>query len=234
MPEKVYKAYEINIPAGISAIKRLIKNKGDTQAYVEINVAFNGKGYKKIIEEWQETPQGKRYLKGERLPLNKKFKKGTVGAVRQEFLGNWDKTSDITSLHVPPNPNMAYAYWNMDLHDVSHIMTYYGQDGIGELCRIEFEINQAYQRGFKIISWLFQLKVMSLSFKRFRKVRRYIREAQQRAKLCDDMYMINWFDYLDKPYDYVKKEVAQIPPVKVYNPEDESFKRLSKWLGRYF
>ena len=69
--------YNINIPAGLKAIKRLLQDKGNTQSYVDINVALNGKSYLKRIEEWSQTPQGKRYLKGERLPLDKKYKKGS-------------------------------------------------------------------------------------------------------------------------------------------------------------
>ena len=228
------KAYEIDIPAGIDAIKRLMRDKGDTQGYIAVNVALNGKGYKNIIEQWSETPQGKRYIAGERLPLDKKFKKGTVGAVRQKFVGKYDKSVDMRTLRVPPNPHIAYANWQVDLHDISHIMTDYGQDGLGELYRIEFEINQSYQRGFQIISWLFQLRILSLSYKRFRQVRPMIKEAQQRAKACDDIYLIDWFEYLDKPYEWVKETIAQVPPVKLYNPKDESFKDLLKWVDRHF
>lgn len=234
MKKRMRKAYEIDIPAGIDAIKRLMRDKGDTQGYIAVNVALNGKGYKNIIEQWSETPQGKRYIAGERLPLDKKFKKGTVGAVRQKFLGKYEKSGDLRNLHVPPNPHIAYANWQVDLHDISHIMTDYGQDGLGELYRIEFEINQSYQRGFQIISWLFQLRILSLSYKRFRQVRPMIKEAQQRAKACDDIYLIDWFEYLDKPYEWVKETIAQVPPVKLYNPKDESFKDLIKWVDRHF
>ena len=226
--------YNIDIPAGINAIKRLMRDKGDTQGYIAVNVALNGKGYKNIIEQWSETPQGKRYIAGERLPLDKKFKKGTVGAVRQKFVGKYDKSVDMRTLHVPSNPHIAYANWQVDLHDISHIMTDYGQDGLGELYRIEFEINQSYQRGFQIISWLFQLRILSLSYKRFRQVRPMIKEAQQRAKACDDIYLIDWFEYLDKPYEWVKETIAQVPPVKLYNPKDESFKDLILWVDRHF
>ena len=226
--------YSINIPAGLKAIKRLLQDKGNTQSYVDINVALNGKSYLKRIEEWSQTPQGKRYLKGERLPLDKKYKKGTVGAVRQEFLGKYVKSADLRNLNMPVEENIAYGYWALDMHDISHIMTDYGQDGLGELYRIEFEITQLYQRGFKIISWLFQLKILSLSYKNFRIVRKMIKEAQQRAKACDDMYMINWFEYLDKPYEEVKKTITKVPPVKLYNPKDESFKKLIKWVDRHF
>lgn len=226
--------YSINIPAGLKAIKRLLQDKGNTQSYVDINVALNGKSYLKRIEEWSQTPQGKRYLKGERLPLDKKYKKGTVGAVRQEFLGKYVKSADLRNLNMPVEENIAYGYWALDMHDISHIMTDYGQDGLGELYRIEFEITQLYQRGFRIISWLFQLKILSLSYKNFRIVRKMIKEAQQRAKACDDMYMINWFEYLDKPYEEVKKSITKVPPVKLYNPNDEYFKDLIKWVDRHF
>ena len=61
-----------------------------------------------------------------------------------------------------------------------------------------------------------------------------IKEAQQRAKACDDIYLIDWFEYLDKPYEWVKETIAQVPPVKLYNPKDESFKDLIKWVDRHF
>ena len=65
-----------------------------------MNVYLNGNCIAPTVAEWSKTSHGKRYLKGERLPLDKKFKKGTVGWVRQQFIGKYDKAIDLVNAPV--------------------------------------------------------------------------------------------------------------------------------------
>ena len=208
----------INLFKGLKALYKLSKNKSDNDSYIKVNVYLNGDCIAPTVAEWSKTPHGKRYLKGERLPLNKKFKKDTVGWVRQKFVGKYDKSIDLVNASVPKTPYMAYVNFLQDTHDISHIMSQYGQEGLGELCRIEFEISQSWQRGFQLVSWMFQLKALTItkSWKQFQVVRAMIKEAQQRAKDSVNLDMIDWFKYLDEPYEYVRESVACVPPYKLY------------------
>ena len=97
----------------------MAKNKSDNDSYIKVNVYLNGNCIAPTVAEWSKTPHGKRYLKGERLPLDKKFKKGTVGWVRQQFIGKYDKAIDLVNAPVPKPPYIAHATLRTSLSKTS-------------------------------------------------------------------------------------------------------------------
>lgn len=151
------------------ALGRLIKDKEDTAQVFEIMRALSGgsllKGYKRLLS----TAQGGRiaYEREEfcqRLSdaawLNT-FGPGTVGEAYRDFIaprglsaeglaGESRKTADgeIDA----PHPFAWYGRRMRDVHDVWHVLTGYGTDGLGEACVVAFSYSQTKSPGFALIA----------------------------------------------------------------------------------
>lgn len=219
---------------GIKAMMILLKSKSNTKGFVDINTSLNGTCLDDRINEWSKTSMGKKYQNGERLPLKDTYPKNSVGDVLVKFLGQYaGKTSDLRKLNTlpPKNPQIAFINWIIDCHDISHIMTDYGQDVAGEILRIEYEIAQSYMRGYQIVSWMFQFRTLFLSPIKFFKFRKMVKEARKRASESTNLHLVDWFEYLDEPYDFVRDRVARVKPAELYQRDDPYW---YDWAEKHF
>lgn len=224
---------KIRLLKGIKAFQSVLKSKSNTQGFADINSALNGDSVDPIINEWGKTSMAKKYLNGERLPLNDTFSKNSVGDVRQKFLGKYAKSSDLRDLNraAPKNLQIAFFHWVIDCHDISHIITDYGQDTTGEILRIEYEIFQSYMRGYWFISLGFQIRTLFLSPIKFFKFRKMVKEARNRASEATNLHLIDWFEYLDEPYTFVKERIVGIKPTTLYQNKDPYW---YNWSEKHF
>lgn len=151
------------------ALRRLIADKEDTAQVFEIMRALSGntvvRGYRRLIS----TAHGGRIAYEreefcERLSdaawLNS-FGPGTVGEAYRNFIAprglsaeglaeESRKTADgeIDARH----PLAWYGRRMRDVHDVWHVLTGYGTDGLGEACVVAFSYSQTRSLGFALIA----------------------------------------------------------------------------------
>jgi ubiquinone biosynthesis protein COQ4 len=152
----------------LKALARLRDNKEDTAQVFEImrslNAASTKQGYLRLIE----TVEGAR-LAYERVELAERlmdgayldsFAPGTVGAayvgfVRSEGLSaeGLAKESDKARRALPvASPYAWFGRRTRDVHDIWHILTGYGRDGLGESCVVAFSYSQTKGLGWAFIA----------------------------------------------------------------------------------
>mgnify|MGYP003956117039 CR=1 FL=1 len=218
---------------GIKAIASLFQSKSNTQATADINFAFNGNALDPFIKEWSKTSMAEKYMQNDRLPFHKKFPKGSVGDVLKEFLGEEQRSSDLRDLNKLKayNIDLAFINWVIDCHDLGHIMTEYGQDTTGEILRIEFETTQTNLRGYRMIAWIFKGKTLFVNPFRYLKFRKMVKEARKRGAQANNLHMVDWFKYLNEPFDFVQKEICNIEPQELYKLRDPYW---YDWTEKHF
>ncbi|HEX6859895.1 MAG TPA: Coq4 family protein [Caulobacteraceae bacterium] len=162
-------AYRLQPLRAWKALRRLLADKEDTAAVFELMRALSGRavpnGYQRMLrsaeggrlayeaDEFAERLSDKAWLES--------FGPGTVGAAYRAFIaprglsaeGLADESrktedSQIDAAH----PYLWYARRVRDIHDVWHVLTGYGTDGLGEACLVAFSYQQTKSLGFAVIA----------------------------------------------------------------------------------
>lgn len=151
------------------ALRRLLADKEDTAAVFELMRALSGRsvpnGYARLIrtaeggriayerEEFAERLSDRAWLAS--------FGPGTVGAAYRAFIAPRGLSAEglaEESRKVPDSEIDAahpYAWYGRrmrDVHDVWHVLTGYGTDGLGEACVVAFSYHQTRSLGFAVIA----------------------------------------------------------------------------------
>lgn len=169
-PDVRQNAFRMQPLRAARALRKLIADKEDTSQVFEIMRALSGgsvpKGYRRLLS----TPHGGRIAYEreefcERLSdtawLNT-FGPGTVGEAYRKFIAprglsaeglaeESRKTAegDVDARH----PLAWYGRRMRDVHDVWHVLTGYGTDGLGEACVVAFSYQQTRSLGFALIAF---------------------------------------------------------------------------------
>ncbi|CAN5594100.1 hypothetical protein BH10PSE5_BH10PSE5_23400 [soil metagenome] len=152
----------------MAALKRL-RETGDTKHVFEITRALGSgrppPGYARLLT----TPQGGR-MAYERVELCERFgddawlrgfAPGTVGAAYRDFItrnnisaAGLADASERAAVGQPQykHPHAWYGRRNRDTHDVWHVLTGYGTDGLGEGCVVAFSYAQTGSLGLAFIA----------------------------------------------------------------------------------
>ena len=151
------------------ALRRLIADKEDTAQVFEIMRALSGRSAVRGYERLISTAEGGRiaYEREEfcaRLSdtawLNT-FGPGTVGAAYRAFIaprgltaeGLAEESRKTAERDIDlPHPHAWYGRRLRDVHDVWHVLTGYGTDGLGEACVVAFSYSQTKSLGFALIA----------------------------------------------------------------------------------
>ena len=180
-----------------NAFRKLMADKEDTAQVFEIMRALAGQstpdGYRRLIS----TPRGGRIAYdrvelAERLMDRKwlsSFAPGTVGAAYAEFTARENLSADgladesrkgrgaedIDLRH----PVAWYGRRIRDVHDLWHILSGYGRDGLGEACLVAFSYPQTKSLGWAFIAFGVWLRSGGVDGA---PVRRAIMEGYRRGK----------------------------------------------------
>lgn len=151
------------------ALRRLIADKEDTAQVFEIMRALSGntvvRGYRRLIstahggriayerEEFCERLSDTAWLKT--------FGPGTVGEAYRNFIaprglsaeGLAEESRKTAEGEIDAKHPLAWYGRRMrDVHDVWHVLTGYGTDGLGEACVVAFSYSQTKSLGFALIA----------------------------------------------------------------------------------
>jgi ubiquinone biosynthesis protein COQ4 len=162
--------YKLEWDQALGALRKLLKNKEDTTQVFEIMRALAGRsgpnGYNRLLT----TVEGGR-IAYERVELVQRlmdrawvesFAPGTVGAAYAEFTARENLSAE--GLAEESRKGMAagsvdiehpYAWFGRrvrDTHDIWHMLTGYGRDGLGEACLTAFYFAQTGALGWAFIA----------------------------------------------------------------------------------
>jgi len=116
-----------------------------------------------------------------------------------------------------------------DLHDLSHILTGYGRDGLGEQCVLGFTSSQYYDRTEWLIAWLGALEI-STSLKSDAPVFRAVGEARRHGAAAAKIYEQDVRALLAEPLEAARARLRIARPVQY----EISLKRMrAKGLNPY-
>ncbi|WP_395674104.1 Coq4 family protein [Phenylobacterium sp.] len=167
MAETPYSS-SVNWPHALRSLRRLLADKEDTVQVFEIMRAMDGnaaaRGYSRLLEtaeggaiayarrEFAERLMDDAWL--DSLPA------GSVGAAYRDFVraerlsaqGLVEISQEGVSTIDDPHPYAWFGRRTRDVHDIWHILTGYGRDGLGEACLVAFSYPQTGGLGWALIA----------------------------------------------------------------------------------
>jgi ubiquinone biosynthesis protein COQ4 len=149
------------------AIKALIADKEDTGQVFKIIDALSGRADERMFNRFIKTETGQRVVAEKRDLIKllndrerlKALPEGTLGRAYYEFMAEENLTADglVAASEEAPRRNdrpegaMIFGDRMRDSHDLWHVTTGYGRDGLGELSQLAFYYAQTRNRGIGFI-----------------------------------------------------------------------------------
>ncbi len=209
-----------------SSTRKLLADKENTNHVFEIMHALRGDAMERGRARMRRCESGQRIMAdrpdlvaalmdADRL---RRLPEGTLGRVYIDFVTRENITADglieasETSGYDGLPEDVAY-YGNRvrDMHDLWHIVTGYGRDGVGEACLVAFSYAQTRSLGFALIGlmagWTFQKAFKDEPI--LRAVWRAYRDGCKAAWLP----ATEWEKLLDVPLDEVRARLNIPAPV---------------------
>lgn len=167
MTSETYVAQPMEFRKAWRALKALIANPEDTKQVFTIMRALTGKSFYKQYLQFKVTDVGKRILAEQRDLLTTLADRdalmalpdGTLGKTYIQFMqregitaeglveASEDAYTDFTDKDME-----RYAMRTREMHDLWHVVTGYGRDGLGEVCVVAFSYAQTKSLGFAAIA----------------------------------------------------------------------------------
>ena len=149
------------------ALKALIDNPEDTKQVFTIMRALTGKSLWKQYVRFCKIPTGLQILSEQRDLLTtladrtalRKLPEGTLGKNYIDFMEREGITaeglveaSEETYAEFTDDDLERYVMRTREMHDLWHVVTGYGRDGLGEVCVVAFSYGQTKSLGFAAIA----------------------------------------------------------------------------------
>jgi ubiquinone biosynthesis protein COQ4 len=203
------------------AVRRLIANPGDTREVFTIFRAMRGRSGLKAFRRFAASPTGAQVLHERRSLLRAlqdraalaALPPGTLGRDYLAFMEEQNlsaeglvQASDSWEQDVVPPAMHFYRERMRDAHDLTHILTGYGRDPLGEVCLLAFSYAHTRNLGMAMIVGMAMLKMPRTARKAVRQAWRHGRKAQ-------------WFPALDyeallsRPLTEIRAELNIAPPL---------------------
>ena len=215
------------------ALQALIADPEDTKQVFTIMRALTGKSFYKQYLKFRATKTGAKVLKEQTELIDtladrktlRKLPEGTLGKTYIDFMEqegitaeglaevSEDSMTDFTDMDMK-----RYAMRSRDMHDLWHVVTGYGRDGLGEVCVVAFSYAQTKALGFAAIALM-----GAYDFTRKYPGNRIFRaawEAYRTGKKADWFIAQDWEHLLTLPIEEVREKLNVRTP-KVYLQHDE-------------
>lgn len=149
------------------ALKALIANPEDTRQVFTIMRALTGKSFFKQYLRFRQDNTGQQILAEKRDLLKtlanrnalKALPEGTLGKTYIDFMEREGITaeglveaSEDVYVDFTDKDMELYAMRTREMHDLWHVVTGYGRDGLGEVCVVAFSYAQTKSLGFAAIA----------------------------------------------------------------------------------
>jgi len=212
----------------LRAMRRLLADKEDTVQVFEIMRALNGastaRGYHRLLA----TPQGGR-IAYERAEFAKRLMdqawldslpEGSLGAAYRQFVRaeqlsaeGLAEVSRTGATHIDePHPYAWFGRRTRDVHDIWHVLTGYGRDGLGEACLVAFSYAQTRGLGWAFIATVAALRARSASTYPYVGA---IWEGYRRGKAAAWLLGEDYERLMAEPLEAVRRRL-KLPPPTIY------------------
>ena len=211
-------------------MNKLFADKEDTEQVFHIIEALNGDSLRHNLKAFAASPKGAQRLAEKRdlpallddhAPLWA-LPEGTVGRAYVEFMereglsaqGLVDESERIYASRPRYNDDLEwYGNHTRDMHDLFHVLTGYGRDGLGEAALLAFSYSQNPGRGVIFISWM--------GFRRARKmlpkesqIMKLYKEGKRHGAIASPLAAEDVIPLLKEPLEDARKRLNIMPPVE--------------------
>lgn len=211
----------------IRAIRALIADKEDTSQVFKIIDALSGDSVGRGFRRFVATETGRRILAEKRnliAALSDRARlaalpEGTLGRTYHEFMAEEDLTADglvkaseaADRTELRSDDEILFGARLRDQHDLWHVTSGYGRDGLGELALLAFTYAQTRNRGIGFIV-LVGARVTAKNLPNV-KIWRVIREAYRNGKKAAWLPAADWEAMLEKPLADVRATLGIAEPL---------------------
>jgi len=202
------------------AVRTLIAT-GDTRQVFVIFRAMRGKSGQRTFRRFAESLVGQTVLRERRdlLPILtdrerlKELPQGSLGRTYLDFVesenlsaqGLVEASQDWDNDPMPPDVEL-FRRRMRELHDVTHTVTGYGRDQLGELCLLTFMYRQQGNLGM--------LLIVIMAWNRLPKTaRKAVYEAWRNGRRARWLAGQDWETLLARPLDEIRRDLTIPPPV---------------------
>jgi len=202
------------------AIRVLIAT-GDTRQIFVILRAMRGKSGTRAFRRFAQSPVGQAVLAERRdlFPVLtdraalRALPEGSLGRAYLTFMEAEDLSAQALVAAsqsweqdpVPPDVELFRARMR-ELHDVSHVVTGYGRDPLGELCLLTFTYRQFGNLG--------RVMIVAMAWSKIPKAARAaVFEAWRNGKSCGWLGDQDWEALLARPLEEVRRDLSVTAPV---------------------
>ena len=151
----------------LRAVGRLLANPEDTRQVFEVMAALRGRNGSRLFAKFAKSPVGAAVLADRRRLLDVledqaalgALPGGSFGRVYLAFMqaqqlsaaGLVEASENGEAERLPPDLRL-FRERMRDMHDLTHVLTGYGRDALGELCLLAFMYRQTGNRGGGLIA----------------------------------------------------------------------------------
>jgi ubiquinone biosynthesis protein COQ4 len=207
----------------LAAVRALQANPEDTRQIFVIFRALRGKSGIKAWNRFRTSATGSRVLAERRVLLDRLSDRaglaalpdGSVGRAYLAFMQAENLSADGLV--------MASQAWEQDTvspeielfrnrmrdsHDLTHILTGYGRDGLGELCLLAYMNRHSRNLG--------QLLIVAMSWSRMSKAARaaVVQAWRNGARALENFQLLDYEALLARPLDEVRRDLNILPPTR--------------------
>jgi ubiquinone biosynthesis protein COQ4 len=207
------------------ALRALLRNGEDTKQVFIIGDALRGRSGQRSFERFRGTEVGRAVLAGERSLLSVLGDRAALASLPQMTLGHCyhdfmaeenlsadglvDASNAAHTNHVSDELR-RFRERGRDQHDLQHVVTGYGRNGLGEICLLAFAYAQTGNRGLGVIALAGMFKVARAL--PGQKVRAAVFQAYRHGRAAAVLIDQDWEALLDQPLRNVRRNLGVCEP----------------------
>ncbi|MEI9986388.1 MAG: Coq4 family protein [Aliidongia sp.] len=223
--------------AAIKALRALLRDPEDTKQVFLVTEALNGNSGMRAFERFKQSAVGQAVLRERRSLLDylcdqdslAKLPVGTLGRSYYEFMSREGLTADglveasKSENREPMSEDVRiFAERGRDWHDLQHVLTGYGRDGLGEVCVLMFLCAQSCNPGLLLIVFAGMFKVAKEI--PGEPVKRAVFEAWRHGRKAAWLGGLDWEGLLSQQLDAIRPQLNVGTPV-TYQTILENYRR---------
>ncbi len=237
-------AMKIRPVQALKGVFNLIRNKEDTQQVYAVTNNLSGRAHIEKFRQFIATDLGRKVIEKpvliEKQLANLEYltalPKGTVGRAYADFMSD-EKLSTTALLDATRESGVDYvnapkkfqAFCRQVIHfkvthDLWHVLSGYGRDGLGEICLLRFYTGQWNDRGIRLI-----VTMAGRSMARQMPhvpIKAAISEAYANGRAARWIMGFDVDSYLERPLEEVRAEMGIRPPTLYDAVKQEDKARL--------
>jgi ubiquinone biosynthesis protein COQ4 len=211
----------------LRAVTRLLRDPQDTRQVFVVMTALRGRSGQRMLTRFLQSPVGATVAAERRQLLDRlqdqaalaQLPQGSLGCAYFAFMQDEQLTADglvdaSEAGRLDTVGGVAVLLRNRmrDMHDLTHVVTGYGRDGLGELCLLAFMFRHTGNPGGALIALMGLLKAIRMGAGR--PVGRAVFEGFRNGAKAAWLPGQDWEALLARPLEEVRRELKIVTPVR--------------------